>query len=531
MFNTSEKNMAFPASSLKNGAFAHSVPKMDDLVDLLRLAPESGHILLDERRVFLMHITAYGALRRELIETIGLEAARGLLTRIGYLAGSRDAELAKKIRKTSDIYETFSIGPQLHALQGLVEVETITLDIDVSKGHFLGEFLWKDSVECAAHVADYGIGPNPVCWMLVGYASGFSSIFMGQPILYRETECRCMGHEECRVIGKPLKDWPDTKDDLRYFNAEPFANQNIHTNKKSDHASSVAKKSDPSLSRYDNRKFIGISPAFNATCHMINRVAKTTTPVLFLGESGVGKEMFARILHEASLRSNAPFVAVNCAALPESLIEADLFGVEKGAFTGASSVKQGRFERADNGTLLLDEVGCLSLEAQAKLLRVLQEGEFERIGDNITRKVNVRIVAATNEDLEAAVSKGTFRADLYYRLNIFPITISPLRERKEDIPVLSSYFLQRFSRLHSHQLSGISEEALEALLGYTWPGNVRELENTIERATLLASSGGAIEFANLPASITTQHATRQMELMTPKDEIAEVDHFKLSSKV
>lgn len=484
-------------------AKSHDFPRIDDLMDRLVLHPESGHIWLDDRRVFMMHAAAYGALRRELIESLGLEVARGLLTRIGYLSGSRDAELAKKIRKTADICEIFAIGPQLHALQGIVQVETVTMDIDVGKGNFYGEFLWRGSVECEAHMIDYGIGPEPVCWMQIGFASGFSSVFMGKPILFRETECRGMGHEACRVVGKPLSDWEDI-DDLKFFNAQPFANREVSTHHKEKKPPSLPRNESPPSpqSRFENRRFIGISSAFNATCHMINRVARTTTPVLFLGESGVGKEMFARILHETSDRSDAPFVAVNCAALPESLIEADLFGVEKGAYTGATSTKQGRFERADGGTLLLDEVGCLSKEAQAKLLRVLQEGEFERVGDQKARHVNVRIVAATNEDLEVAVQNGTFRADLYYRLNIFPIQIPPLRDRKDDIPALANYFMQRFSMLHDRKLSGFNELAVEALLEYEWPGNVRELENAIERATLLASPGGAIELANLPSSVT-----------------------------
>lgn len=498
-------------------------PRIDDLMDRLVLAPESGHIWLDDRRVFLMHSAAYGALRRELIESLGQEVARGLLTRIGYLSGGRDADLAKKIRKTADICEIFAIGPQLHALQGIVQVETVAMNIDVGKGDFYGEFLWRESVECEAHIADYGVGSVPVCWMQIGFASGFSTAFMGQPILFREVECRGMGHKACRVIGKPLRDWDDVED-LRFFNAQPFANRQLQqtANKKTSPLSPSQASAAAANSRFENRRFIGISSAFNATCHMINRVASTSTPVLFLGESGVGKEMFARILHETSDRSSAPFVAVNCAALPETLIEADLFGVEKGAFTGATIAKQGRFERADGGTLLLDEIGCLSMEAQAKLLRVLQEGEFERVGDQKARRVNVRIVAATNEDLELSVQKGTFRSDLYYRLNIFPIQIPPLRERKDDIPALANYFMERFSKLHQRHLSGFSESAVNAMLEYDWPGNVRELENAIERATLLASPDGAIELANLPPSIT-KRATPSVMPQTERQQLSSIE--------
>ena len=493
------------APRLKTGALG-DLPRIDDLVDRLRLSPATGHIWLDGKRVFMLHATAFGALRRELIENLGTETARGLLTRMGHLAGGRDAELARKIRKAADIADVFSIGPQMHALEGVVRVEPVLVDFDVARGHFRGEFIWHDSIEAEVHLAEYGLGPEPVCWMQLGFACGYTSAFMGLPILFRETECRAMGHTVCRVVGRPARDWEDAQQDLRFFNAQPFANRAIvsipGTGRTSDRSAARSPDStDAPKSRFAHRRLIGVSAAFNAACHMINRVARTSTPVLFLGESGVGKEMFARILHEESDRAEAPFVAVNCAAIPESLIEADLFGVEKGALTGATSTRIGRFERADRGTLLLDEIGSLSLAAQAKLLRVLQEGELERVGDTRTRRVDVRLVAASNVDLAAAVAQGTFREDLYYRLNIFPIGIPPLRDRRDDIPILADYFLQRYSHLHQRAVTGFREDVVDALLAHAWPGNVRELENVIERATLLASVGGAIELAHLPQAV------------------------------
>ena len=242
---------------------------------------------------------------------------------------------------------------------------------------------------------------------------------------------------------------------------------------------------------------VGISPAFNSVLHIVRRVAPTNATVLFAGESGVGKEVFARMLHRLSARSHKPFIALNCAALPEQLVESELFGVERGAFTGALQTRAGRFERADGGTLFLDEIQILSPSAQGKLLRVLQEGEFERLGDSHTRRVDVRVIAAGNRDLRQAVAAGVFREDLFFRLNVFPIRIAPLRERPEDIPLLMAHFLAKFNRLHGRHVTGFTQRAVDAMLSYDWPGNVREVENVIERGVILAEETGAIDAPHL----------------------------------
>jgi formate hydrogenlyase transcriptional activator len=227
----------------------------------------------------------------------------------------------------------------------------------------------------------------------------------------------------------------------------------------------------------------------------IDRVSKTDTTVLLMGETGVGKELFACAIHQGSQRNNHVLIKVNCAALPAELIESELFGHEKGAFTSAASQRVGRFELANGGTLFLDEVGELTLQAQVKLLRVLQEQEFERVGGTKTIKVDVRLIAATNRDLGKMVEEGTFRADLFYRLNVFPLRIPPLRERLDDIPELSRHFLKTFSRKAGRSVTDISKNSLERLMHYHWPGNVRELQNIIERATIL-SDGPLVEVAD-----------------------------------
>jgi len=212
--------------------------------------------------------------------------------------------------------------------------------------------------------------------------------------------------------------------------------------------------------------------------------------VLILGESGVGKELFAERIHLRSNRSGAPFIRVNCAALPEGLLESEMFGHVKGAFTSAINSRKGRFEAADGGTIFLDEIGDLPLSLQAKLLRVIQEKKFEKVGSDVTVTVNARILAATNRDIEDMVEKGEFRSDLYYRLNVLPLRIPPLRQHTEDIPELARFFLAKFMQANKKQFDGFSENAIEALLTYSWPGNIRELENCIERACVIAGGSG-----------------------------------------
>jgi DNA-binding NtrC family response regulator len=232
---------------------------------------------------------------------------------------------------------------------------------------------------------------------------------------------------------------------------------------------------------------MGKSKAILDVCKMIGQVASTDFLVLLSGESGVGKEIVARAIYNYSERKGKPFLAVNCAALPEGIIEAELFGCEKGAFTGAEKRRIGRFEQCDGGTIFLDEIGDMSLPIQAKLLRVLHDGTFERVGSNDTIRTDVRIIAASNKDLSDEVESGRFREDLFHRLNVFAIHIRPLRERKEDIPVLSEYFVSRLAKKTKKQIRGISPQAMDTFMSYNWPGNVRELENVIKRAVIVAN--------------------------------------------
>lgn len=262
---------------------------------------------------------------------------------------------------------------------------------------------------------------------------------------------------------------------------------------------------------------IGNSKKMKEVLEIVNRVAKSNATILVTGESGTGKELIANAIHYNSDRENKPYVRVNCGAIPESLLESELFGHEKGAFTGAVNRKPGRFERADGGTIFLDEVGELSTATQVKLLRVLQEKEIERVGGTEVIKVDVRVIAATNRDLKKMVEEGSFRDDLYYRLNVIPIELPPLRERKEDIPALIEYFIHKYCREMGREKIGISEDALERIVQYSWKGNIRELENVVERLVIL-SQGNMIYKEDLPKEILIQN-DEASEFILPKEGI------------
>lgn len=464
---------------------------MGELLSLLRFNAGSGHIWLDEQRMLLLHAQAFRELRRALLDSLGVERARALLVRMGFASGQRDGELAVKERRAGMRTEdAFMLGPRLHSIEGIVHVEKVHLEMDLATRHFYGEFIWENSWECEAHVADFGYGEDAQCWSQIGYASGYTSAFMGRLVVYKETECTSMGDSRCRIVGHPAEEWMDERY-LAYFREQHIAERLIEFNLGLEHVRKLQPRRE-----YD-QKLVGVSPSFRAAFDLLRSAANSAITVLLLGETGVGKELFARWLHDNGARASQPFIAVNCAAIPAELIEAELFGVEKGAYTGAHHARAGRFERAHGGTLFLDEAGDLPAATQVKLLRVLQTGEVERLGAEQPMRVDVRIVAATNVNLQQAIQTGKFRSDLFYRLNTFPIVIPPLRERTADIPALVARFIEKYSALYGKKLRGLTDKAARDIQRHSWPGNIRELENAIERAVLLAADLGDIEASHL----------------------------------
>jgi len=322
-----------------------------------------------------------------------------------------------------------------------------------------------------------------------------------------------IGFALVRVILNPVERFVEKALKLASISGDPVKKRKEWSVDKIAEFASVFDRVTSVLSRIDARHFfpeiIGESLAMRGMLSLIKKVAPSDATVLILGESGTGKELVATSIHENSLRKSKPFIKLNCAAIPAELLESELFGHEKGAFTGATKFKPGKFDMADNGTLFLDEIGDMPLKLQSKILRVIQEKEFYRVGGSSTVKVDVRFIASTNQNLEKMVQEGAFREDLYYRLNVFTLHLPPLRERKEDIPLLVERFLQDLPKRVE-----ISSIALQMIMAYPWPGNIRELKNVIESAAVIAEDG-FIEPAQLPGNITGAFNTRSNEISLP----------------
>ena len=493
-------------------------PGSGDLLSQIHFESDKGKIWLNEQRMLMIHSSVMGLLRKELIETLGIDRAKGFLMRFGYHSGWKDAELVNKVRPDMSAEDAFFVGPQLHCIKGMVNVKPVSLEIDFDQGILHGEFDWFDSYESEVHLQDFGPAEEPICWTLIGYASGYSTYFMGQPIIFKETACSGMGDDHCHIVGKPMAEWEDQAELERYLLPDPIAEELFSLQTQLSELRDSFRRSDQSEDLLFNS--VGRSSAFKNVCQLIKRASSSRVTVLLQGETGVGKEVVARGLHQSSDRADKPFVAVNCACIPPDLIEAELFGVEKGAFTGATQSREGKFERANGGTIFLDEVIELSPRAQASLLRVLQENEMERVGDTRTRRIDVRVVAAANEDLEEAVHNNRFRADLFYRLNVYPVHIPPLRERTEDIPLLVEHFLDKYHNLYNKRTLGVSDMAMQALMNYKWPGNIRELENMIERGVILTDNNHTIDLDAFFPSLS--EPTHPLNSINRQGQLAEI---------
>jgi len=493
------------------------------LAELLDFRPDQGVIRLHEQRVVILSAAAMGLLRKELVDSLGRETARRLLLRFGFADGYHDAVNLRERSTWTSPFDGLQSGAMLHTLEGIVRAEVRRIDHDAASGRFEEEVAWHDSYEAEQHLHHYGKSSSPVCWSLLGYSSGFASACLGKEVYFRESQCLGQGAKHCVAIGRDAESWGADLEQIRGdFQAATVGPEveRLHEAvskraKELDRRERLLERRERELNLLRERinrhaaskNFIAGSQAMKAALELAARVAPLDTTVLVYGESGTGKEFIVRMIHDQSPRAAAPFVSINCAALTETLLESELFGHVRGAFTGAVRDKAGLFEVAADGTIFLDEIGEIAPTVQAKLLRALQEREIRRVGAERSIKVNARVVAATNRDLRAAVDAGSFREDLYFRLGAFIITVAPLRDRREDIPPLVHHFLVRAASRMKKDVSSVSADAMTALMNYRWPGNVRELEHAIERAVILANNPN-IRVRDLPPEITQKSRGR-----------------------
>ncbi len=494
-------------------------PEELQLADVLEFRPDQGIIRLHEQRVVILSATAMGLLRKELVETLGIDTARRLFLRFGYADGYHDAVNLRERSAWSDPVEGLRAGATLHTLEGIVRSVPLRLEYDAATGRFGSEVECHDSYVAEQHLHHFGKSANPVCWSLVGYASGYASACLSQEVYFTETACLAQGKPHCALLGKDASRWGETLESLRSDYQGTDLGQEVERLRELVHRQmrELAKR-ERTVARRErhldalherivraavSKHFVAQSVAMQEVLEMAARVAPLDTTVLVYGESGTGKEFIVRMIHDQSARADQPFVSVNCAALPETLLESELFGHVRGSFTGAVRDKIGLFELASTGTLFLDEVGEMAPTIQAKLLRALQEGEIRRVGSERSTRVNSRVIAATNRDLRAAVAAGSFREDLYFRLGGFVITVPPLRDRREAIPALVHQFLRTAARQTKKDVKAVSAEAMTLLMNYRWPGNVRELENAIQRGVILAQ-GRSITVRELPPEVRSR---------------------------
>jgi DNA-binding NtrC family response regulator len=496
-----------------------------DHEELLELDPEGGVVRFAGQRALLLDAVAMGLLRKYLVENFGLTAARTVLTQFGFAHGWRMAEAMQAEFQWENDEEWRLAGTRIHALEGLFRVESGGAGPLSKQGVMV-----VASYEAEQHLLHFGRFDVPVCWTICGLTSGYLSRSSGQEVYVLEDRCTGTGDAACHLVGRTREQWGDERaEELRFFAPQRLAEcldvslqRVIGTLKAAERKLHQHRRALVRVAR-DVEEPLGIvakSARMREVVDLARRVAKVDSTVLITGESGSGKERIGRLVHEESTRAAGPFIAVNCGAITETLLESELFGHARGAFTGATQDRPGLFEAANGGTLLLDEVGEVSPGMQVKLLRVLQEREVRRVGENRSRRVDVRVLAATNRDLAHGVAGGAFRQDLYYRLKVVELHVPPLRERRDDVLPLARVLLADAALRMKRKIGGLAPAAADQLLRYEWPGNVRELENAMERAVALAR-GNRVDLEDLPEetrrAFPTPVATRGR--VRPLDEV------------
>ena len=464
-----------------------------------------GNIDLYGQRLVLHSIHAFGHFRRDLLDMLGPEHTRRLFTRFGFFWGQAAAAAMKGVLDWEDPLELLRAGVRMQSIQGMADPEIEVFKADPEAGAVDIAIAWRSSAEVEEQLREVGEVDSPVCWKLIGYLSGYATLCLNKDIYFIEKECQAKGDERCFAVGKDVDSWGnELKAHLTFFKAEDIKGHVEKLSRDLRKKTRELSKQRIPVGRMRVPKASGDiefrSKEFEHVLILANRVAQFDSSVLIKGETGVGKEVLARYIHANSHRSGGPFVAVNCGALPETLLESELFGHKRGAFTGAVRDRVGLFEQAGKGTIFLDEIGDISAAMQLKILRVLQEKEILRIGESEPREIDARVIAATNRNLELNVAEGKFREDLLFRLRVVEIEIPPLRRRKVDILPLARYITKILSK--NLKLPGLRLDStcVDWLLKYPWPGNVRELENALERAAVFCADAVILP-ENLPSHI------------------------------
>ncbi len=465
---------------------------------------EGRTLIATARRALQVDVEAIGVLRRQLIEDFGLAPACATLARFGFAQGWRMACAVRTSSPSHGEGDWSLLAARINALQVFFRVEPG----DGRRGERVDVV---QSGEADQHLAHIGVAARPVCWMTAGIVSGFLTRVRGVETHVFEDRCIARGDGCCRMAIAVADDEPRSRDlagaagedaALRgHFRASlrmGAANLRAAEGAGLDRERQLAPASKAARAKTPG-DIVARSPSMAKLVELTKRVAKVGSTVLITGESGTGKERIARLLHEASPRADGPFIAVNCGAITGTLLESELFGHCRGAFTGATDHREGLFEAANHGTLLLDEIGEVPPQMQVRLLRVLQEREVRRVGENRSRPIDVRVIAATNRRLESEVGRS-FRSDLYYRIKVVELELPALRDRDDDLPDLATQLLERAAARGGRQLEGFTEAAMECLSAYAWPGNVRELENAMERAAALAL-GPKVGLEDLPEAV------------------------------
>ncbi|UCG60901.1 MAG: sigma 54-interacting transcriptional regulator [Candidatus Zixiibacteriota bacterium] len=486
-----------------------------------------ANINLRGHRLVLHSINAFAQFREDILGMLGEEHGRRLFTRFGYFCGQADAAALQKLFRWESLEDWLRAGARMHGLMGIVRADITELQVDEASGKLYLECTWHNSAEAVEHLMEIGPVDYTVCWKLTGYASGFASYCLGKSVYFLERSCRGKGDRVCKAVGMDGDSWgAEITPHLPFFEAEDIKGtvENLMGQllMKTRELERQRKRMDR-LSHDAASSFVEIrNKQMQEVLDLSSRVAHFDTSVLITGETGVGKEVLARYIHDASHRSKGLFVPVNCASLPETLLESELFGHKAGSFTGAVRDRIGLFEEASGGTIFLDEIGDISAATQMKILRVLQEKEVLRIGENKARRIDVRVIAATNQDLKKAVAEGRFREDLLYRLRVIEIEMPPLRTRPEDILPLARMLIKRVAKKLKLRRLRLDAACADILLAYAWPGNVRELENILERAAVL-SREGVILPDHLPSQIVNQASVLSSKTGLYKGTLAEVE--------